>query len=285
MQSYKLIYPKFLTMSTKGKVCIITGASSGIGKATALHFAKKGWHVVLAGRNIEKLEEVEKKCRSFGRSHLVIQADVSKEEDCQQIINKTIEEYSSINVLINNAGISMRALFKDTDLEVLKQIMDINFWGAVYCTKYALPHLLACKGSVIAISSIAGYKGLPARTGYSASKFAMNGFFEALRLENLKTNLHVGIMAPGFTASNIRNRALIADGSVQKSTPREEEKMMSAEEVAENIYQMVKTRKDFQALTQVGKLTILLNKFFPKWMDKKVYTALEKEKNSPLKRK
>jgi len=271
-------------MSTKGKVCIVTGASSGIGKATSIYFAKKGWHVVLVARDEEKLKEVEKKCNTFGRSHLIIKADLSIEEDCKMVIEKTIEEYNTINALINNAGISMRALFKDADLDVIKKVMEINFWGAVYCTKYALQHLFASKGSVIAVSSIAGYKGLPARTGYSASKFALNGFFEALRLENLKTDLHVGIIAPGFTASDIRNRALVADGTSQKDSPREEDKMMSAEEVAENIYNMVKLRKSFLALTKVGKLTISLNKFFPRWVDKQVYKALENEPSSPLKK-
>jgi short-subunit dehydrogenase len=161
--------------------------------------------------------------------------------------------------------------------------MDVNFWGTVYCTKHALPYLLKSKGSVVGVSSIAGLKGLPARTGYSASKFAMNGFMETLRIENLKTGLHVLMAFPGFTASNIRNTALAADGSMQGESPRDEGKMMSAEEVAAHIYKAVVKRKNKIVLTTQGKLTVLLNKFFPNWMDKQVYNHMAKEPDSPFK--
>ncbi|MCD4684121.1 MAG: SDR family NAD(P)-dependent oxidoreductase, partial [Bacteroidales bacterium] len=180
-------------------------------------------------------------------------------------------------------GISMRALFEDTELSVIKKLMDINFWGTVYCTKYALPHLLKTKGSVVGVSSIAGYKGLPGRTGYSASKFAMHGFLEVLRIENMKKGLHVLTACPGFTASNIRNTALAADGSQQSESPRDEEKMMSAEDVADKIIGAIEKKKDRLTLTTQGKLTVLLNKFFPKFMDKMVYNHMAKEADSPFK--
>ena len=201
------------------KVVIITGASSGIGLACAYEFAKNGAQLSLAARNIDKLLEVQKDIQAQGGKVLVVQTDVSDELDCKTLIEKTISEYGRIDVLINNAGISMRALFKDADLSVIKQLMDVNFWGTVYCTKYALPHLLNARGSVAGVSSIAGYIGLPGRTGYSASKFAMHGFLEALRTENLKTGLHVLIAAPGFTASNIRKTALTADGTTHCGSP------------------------------------------------------------------
>ena len=151
---------------------------------------------------------------------------VSK-KDCQHLISETISKFKKIDVLINNAGISMRATLEDMNLSVMKKVMDINFYGTVFCTKYALPHILKSKGSVVGVSSIAGYKGLPARTAYSASKFAMQGFLESLRIENLKKGLHVLIACPGFTASNIRNTALSKDGEVQKESPRDESKMMT----------------------------------------------------------
>jgi len=131
----------------------------------------------------------------------VVSADVSVEEDCKRLIKEAVDKFGTVDILINNAGISMRALFEEVDLSVLKQVMDINFWGTVYCTKYALPYLLKQKGSVVGVSSIAGYKGLPGRTGYSASKFAMQGLLETLRIENIKKGLHVLIACPGFTAS------------------------------------------------------------------------------------
>ena len=266
------------------KVVIITGASSGIGLACAYEFAKNGAQLSLAARNIDKLLEVQKDIEAQGGKVLVVQTDVSDELDCKTLIEKTISEYGRIDVLINNAGISMRALFKDADLSVIKQLMDVNFWGTVYCTKYALPHLLNARGSVAGVSSIAGYIGLPGRTGYSASKFAMHGFLEALRTENLKTGLHVLIAAPGFTASNIRKTALTADGTTQGGTPRQEDKMMTAEEVASHPYKAIVKRKRTLILTFVeGKLTVFLKKLFPALLDRMAYNHMAKEPDSPFK--
>ncbi len=267
----------------EGKVVIITGASSGIGKALAYHFALKGSNVVLGARNGDKLKEIVDDIKAKGGEASYSVTDVSKENDCKSLVATAVSEYGGVDVLINNAGISMRALFEDVKLDVLKHLMDVNFWGAVYCTKYALPYLLKSKGSVVGVSSIAGLKGLPARTGYSASKFAMNGFMETLRIENLKKGLHVLMAFPGFTASNIRNTALAADGSMQGESPRDESKMMTAEEVAHHIYKAVKKRKNRIILTTQGKLTVFLNKFFPDWMDKMVYNHMAKEPDSPLK--
>lgn len=161
--------------------------------------------------------------------------------------------------------------------------MDVNFWGTVYCSKYALPYLLEAKGSLVGVSSIAGYKGLPGRTGYSASKFAMQGFLEVVRIENMKKDLHVLIACPGFTASNIRVTSLAADGSQQGESPRDEGEMMSAEEVAERMIKAIQQKKHRLVLTSQGKLTVTLNKFFPKLMDKLVYNHMAKEEDSPFK--
>ena len=267
----------------KNKVVIITGASSGIGEACAYAFAKQGANVVLAARSIDKLNHVKQQCEALGAQTLLVKCDVSLEEDCKNLINQTAAEFKTIYILINNAGISMRALFADLDLTVLKQVMDINFWGTIYCTKYAMPYLLAQKGSVIGISSVAGFKGLPGRTGYSASKFAMEGFMESLRIENLKTGLHVGVMRPGYTASNIRNAALNKDAKSQAESPFDESKLMSAEAVADYILNMIKTKKAEQVLTLQGKLSFLLQKFVPRILDKLVYNTIAKEKDSPFK--
>jgi len=265
------------------KIIIITGASSGIGKALAEVYAVKGNCLVLGARSIDKLEEIASELRTKCEDVLTVKMDVSVEADCEQLINRAIDQFGRIDVLINNAGISMRALFDDLDLKVLKQLMDVNFWGSVYCTKYALPYLLKSKGSLVGVSSIAGYKGLPGRTGYSASKFAMHGFLETLRIENLKEGLHVLIACPGFTSSNIRNTALGSKGEQQGESPRDEAKMMTAEEVAIHIKNAVKNRKRTLVLTREGKLTVFLNKIFPKFMDKMVYNHMAKEPNSPFK--
>ncbi len=267
----------------KNKTVIITGASSGIGEATAYAFAKQGANVVLAARNIDKLQLVQQQCNVLGAATLVVKCDVSIEQECINLINLTVQKFNTIDVLINNAGISMRAMFSDCDMGVLKQLMDINFWGSVYCTKYALPHLLKQKGSVIAVSSVAGLVGLPARTGYSASKFALEGFMQSLRVEHFKNDLHVGMMYPGYTASNIRNVALNNKGNTQQESPLDESKLMQPETVANAIVNMVKKRKRQQILTAIGKVSKWLNILLPSRSDKVVYNFVAKEKDSPFK--
>jgi len=269
----------------KNKIAIITGASSGIGLATVREFANRGAKVVLAARNKQKIDEEVVRLKAQGCEALAIQTDVADENSCKHLIEKTVASFEHIDILINNAGISMRAIFEDLDIAVLKKLMDTNFWGTVYCTKYALPYLLKSKGSVAGVTSIAGFVGLPARTGYSASKYAMKGFLDTLRIETLYQGLHVMLIAPGFTASNIRQTALIADGSQQGETPRDEDKMMSAETVAHYLAQGIIKRKREIILTSQGKLTVTLNKFFPKMMDKLVFNHMAKEPDTPLTRK
>ncbi len=267
------------------KVVIITGASSGIGMAASVEFYNAGCKVVIAARRIEKLIELKERLSLSGSGDRIypVICDVSIENDCKALIDKTIEKFGQIDILVNNAGISMRALFKDLDLSVIHELMNVNFWGTVYCTKYALPHILKREGSVVGVISIAGYKGLPARTGYSASKFAIYGFLDTLRIEHLKDNLHVMIFAPGFTASNIREQALTANGSRQGETPRDENKMMSASECAKHLVRGIEKRKAEVILTPIGKLLVLLNKFFPRLVDKLEYNFMKKEAGSPLK--
>jgi short-subunit dehydrogenase len=274
-------YPEISRM--KDKVVVITGATSGIGRALAYECAARGARLVISARNNEKLMEMSEDLLRTGVRVLPVKADVSVEAYCKELINNTIAEYGTIDVLINNAGISMRALFEEVDLSVLRRLMDTNFWGTVYCSKFALPYLLKSKGSLVGISSIAGYKGLPGRTGYSSSKFAIQGLLEVIRIENRKKGLHVLIAAPGFTASNIRNVALAKDGSQQGETPLDESKLMPAETVAIKIADAIEKRKKTLILTTQGKMTVLLNKFFPSFMDKMVYNHMAKEPDSPFK--
>lgn len=272
------------TSKMKGKVVIITGASSGIGLACAREFAGRGALVSVCARSADKLAQVKQEFDAAGHKLLVTEADVSREEDCKRLIGNTVREFGKIDILINNAGMSMRALFIDLHLDVMRKLMDINFWGTVYCTKYALPYILEQKGSVVGVSSIAGFIGLPGRAGYSASKYAMHGFLNTLRVENIKKGLHVLIVAPGFTASNIRMTALTADGSAQGETPRNENKMMSAEDVALRICKAILKRKRTLILTFVeGKLTVFLSKWLPALVDKLSYNVMAKEPDSPFK--
>lgn len=274
----------------KGKIAVVTGASSGIGLATVKEFAAQGAYVVLAARNVDKLEEtVDTLRKAYGPmangkdGFIAVKTDVTIEDDCRNLMERAVEHFGRIDILVNNAGISMRAMFKDLDLSVIRRLMDTNFWGTVYCTKYALPYLLETRGSVVGVISIAGFKGLPARTGYSASKFAIYGFLDTLRVEHLHDGLHVMIFAPGFTASNIRFTALVADGSQQGRTPREEGEMMSAETVAHKMALGIMKRKAQIILTPVGKATVLLNKICPRLLDRLEYNYMKKEPDSPLK--
>ncbi|MFZ9969775.1 MAG: SDR family oxidoreductase [Bacteroidia bacterium] len=261
---------------------IVTGASSGIGQSLAIELAQKGHHLALMARNATALSDTVAHCESHGVKVVSVIGDVSFPEDCQKLIDSAVSAFGRIDALYNNAGISMRALFTDVDVEVLERVMRINFWGAVYCTKYALPHLLASKGSVIGVSSVAGFKGLPARTGYSASKFAMHGFLESLRIENRHTGLHVLIACPGYTASNIRKTALNAQGDTQKESPLNEKKLMSSEEVAQHIVRAVERRRTHLVLTFQGKMALLINALSSRLADWVAYRVISKEPDSPF---
>lgn len=270
-------------MKFKDKVVIITGATSGIGEACAVTFGKQAAKIVITGRSQSKLDLSSSLLKNQGIEVLSILADASSESDNQLIAEQTLATYGRIDILINNAGISMRALFEELDLDVFRKVMDTNFWGTVYATKFCLPAILKSKGSIIGISSINGFRGTPARTAYTASKFAMNGFFESLRTEVMNQGVHVMVAAPGFTASNIRNNALTAHGEIQGASPRDEGKMMTAEEVAEEILKATLKRKRDLVLTTQGKLAVFFNKWAPKFMDGVVYREMAKEKDSPLK--
>jgi len=265
------------------KTIAITGASSGIGKSLVVQSAQRGWNVACIARNMDALNLLKIQLESeYKINVLIFQGDVSIEENCKSFIKSSISHFGRLDILINNAGMTMRGLFIETELSVIKRLMDVNFWGSVYCTKYAIPELIKNKGSVVGVSSIAGFKGLPARTGYSASKFALQGFLESLRNENLKTGLHVLIACPGYTESNIRKTALNSTGESQSETPLDESSLMSSEEVADIILKAIDKKRLYIIMTLQGKLAVFINKWFPKLADKLTYNVIKKEPNSPF---
>ena len=235
-------------MNFKDKTIVITGASSGIGYALAYEFASRGARIVMGARSEDKLRSIAEDLAARGTQAVYEPTDVTREEDCRRLVEKAVSSFGQIDVLICNAGISMRALFDEVDLGVLKRLMDVNFWVTVYCTKYA-----------------------------------MTGFLETVRIENLKKGVHVMIAAPGFTASNVRFSALTADGSAQGESPRKEEKMMSAAEVARRIARGVVRRKRTLAMDFNGRATVLIKKFAPGLLDRLYYSHMAKEPDSPLK--
>ena len=265
------------------KTVIITGGSSGIGQACALEYGQKSYNVVFTGRNDQRIKETEALLESKGIAFLSMNVDAASEEGAKEVINATVEKFETIDVLVCNAGISMRALFEEVDLKVFEDVMNINFMGSVYYVKYALPYLLKSKGSIVAVSSINGHRGTPARTAYTASKYAMEGFFEALRTEVMYRGVHILVVSPGFTGTNIRNTALTAEGKVQGESPRDESKMMTSEQVAQIIYKGQQKKKRDIVLTTQGKLAVFLNKWIPATMDKIVYKVMAKEPDSPFK--
>jgi short-subunit dehydrogenase len=267
----------------RNKVVIITGASSGIGEAVAREFARNGSSVVLAARSEERLDTITSELKQHGYSAMYVRTDVSLEQDCRNLIEKTIEAFGTIHVLVNNAGISMRASFDDVEISVLQKLMNVNFWGAVYCTRYALPHIVKNKGSLVGVSSVAGFHGLPGRTGYSASKFALHGFLETVRIENLKKGLHVMIIAPGFTATEIRKHALNANGEEQGESPLNEDSLTSPEYVARWVLKGIRKKKRNKLLTWDGRFTALFQRIIPEIVDRAYYNAFAKEPASPLK--
>jgi short-subunit dehydrogenase len=253
----------------KDKVVVITGGSDGIGKAMIDVLVPLGARIATCSRNYDKLYRLQLEYPTVVLHTMA--CDVSNEIECRRFIDSVIDTFGTIDILINNAGISMRSLFSDLDIEVIKSTMGTNFFGAVYCTKFALPYILEQRGIIVGISSTAGYRGLPGRTGYSASKFALQGWLEALRTELLHSGVHVMWVSPGFTSSNIRNAALDKDGKPQKENPLDETKLMSAEVCAKHIIHAIEKRKRTQVLTFMGKLTVFLNRFFPSLADRMIY--------------
>lgn len=270
----------------KERIAMVSGASSGIGKALALELLSRGYTVSLSARRdylikeylseILDPQEMEKRC-------LVVKTDVSCEDDCRNWVERTVGKFGRIDILVNNAGISMRGLFSECKLDVLRRLMDVNFWGTTYCSHYALEYLLESKGSLVGISSIAGYQSLPGRAAYSASKAAIQGLLKTIRIENRKKGLHVMIACPGFTASNIRAVALDKDGNPQGKTPRDENRMMTAEKVAHLIANGIEKRKRSLILTPLGKITVFVSKFWPQLTEDVAYSYMAKEADSPFK--
>jgi len=250
----------------QNKTVAITGGSDGIGKALIELLLPMGAKVATCARNQDKLYDLQLR-HSNKPLHCVV-ADVSIYNDCKMFIDSTIKQFGGIDILINNAGISMRSELKDAELDVFKKVMDINYFGTVYCTKLALASIMERKGTIVGISSIAGYRGLPGRSGYSASKFAVNGWLEAVRTELLEDDVNVMWVCPGFTKSNIRTAALNAKSEAQGETPLNESSLMSAEECAEHILTAIEKKKRTLVLTFKGKQTVFINKFFPAWADK-----------------
>jgi short-subunit dehydrogenase len=263
------------------KTIIITGASDGIGAEMARQLAaahRANVNLVLAARDMDKLESVALQCRTVGAQVLVVKTDVSEEPQCRALIQATVDAYGGIDALINNAGVSAQALFSDVKAEDLgwyETLMRINLWGSVWCTHAALPHIRARKGHIVAVSSLAGLVGVPGRTAYSATKFAMAGFFEALRTELKVTGVSVTTAYPGVVATNIRYRGLNAAGQAAGSSGLKEDDAMSVEECAQLIIAGMNNREREVVMSAKGKLGRVLKLIAPGLVEKLAMAALK----------
>ena len=259
----------------KDKVAVITGASSGIGRELAYQFAKQGAWLSLAARNGERLATVTGECQTRGGRAIAIVTDVSEQTQCADLIQGTVENYGRIDMLVNNAGITMWANFEDVrDISFYEQIMRVNYLGSVYCTYYALPLLKKTKGQIIGISSLAGKNGIPKRSGYAASKHAMVGFFDTLRIEVAEYGISVTMIYPDFVATETRERALGADGKPIGKSPVRESEVMPAEKCAKLIIQAAASRKRELMMTWRGKVGLWVKLIAPGVVDRVAKKAI-----------
>lgn len=263
------------------KVIVITGASDGIGAEMARQWAardKNGVALVLAARGIEKLEAVSAQCRQHGSQVLVQRCDVGVQADCVALIDAAVKAFGGIDTLVNNAGMSAHANFEDvTDLSWYETLMRINHWGSVWCTHAALPHLKAAKGRIVAVGSLAGLVGVPGRTAYSGTKFAMTGFFESLRIELAASGVSVTIAYPGVVKTEIRYRGYNADGKPAGKSGLDESGAMSVEECARLIVDGAEARKRDIVMSAKGKLGRWLKLIAPSMVDRLALKALNRQ--------
>jgi short-subunit dehydrogenase len=263
-------------MSLKNNVTIITGASTGIGEELACQLAQQGAQLVLTARRLDELNRVADKARSFGGKVITVSADVAVATECKKIIDAAMEEFGRIDTLVCNAGMTMWAKFADIkDVSMLERIMQVNYMGAVYCTHLALPHLIATKGRIVGIASLTGLVGVPTRTGYAASKHAMRGFFDSLRIELEDEDVTVTMIYPGFVATGIRENATGADGKPTKIDPVHKDVAMGVEECTDLIVRAIESRKREEIMTLKGKLGQWLKLIAPGVIDGIAKRAVE----------
>ncbi len=265
-------------MSTEqfaGNTVLLTGATEGIGRAAALQLAAAGARLILGARNEQRLEEIAAECRQRGAQVLALRTDVSEERDCQRLVEAGVEHFDGLDTLICNAGRTMWARFEDLDsLEVFSTLMAVNLMGAVHCTRYALPALRASRGRVLAVASATGLTGVPERTAYAASKHAIVGFMDSLRIELRDSGVSVTVAAPDFVLTQTHRRAIGADGKPLGTSPMQEGKILSAERCAELILRATWQRKRLCLTSTRTRLGLVLKPFLPGLLDRIAANAI-----------
>lgn len=264
-------------MTLKNRVVVITGASKGIGAELARQLAARGARLVLAARDEGALEQVATQCRALGAAAVVVKMDVGSERDCQALMSGAALAFGGIDVLVNNAGMTMWARFEEVeDLAVLERIMRVNYMGSIYCTRHALPWLRQSKGVLVGVSSLAGLTGVPTRTGYSASKHAMRGFFDSLRIELTGSGVAVTMIYPGFVSTGIRENATGPDGRPIRVSPVREGEVMGVAQCARIMVRAIERREREVVMTARGKMARWLKLLAPSLVDRIARRAIER---------
>jgi short-subunit dehydrogenase len=262
----------------KDKVVVITGASSGIGRELACQLASQGAWLCLAARTVERLEAVGAECQARGGKAITIPTDVNAQAQCASLVQRAVAHYSRIDMLVNNAGKTMMAKFEDIrDLSMFDQLMRLNYLGSVYCTAYALPYLKQTRGRIVGISSLTGKTGVPTRTGYAASKHAMAGFFDSLRIETAPSGVSVTMIYPGFVATPIREQALDANGQPIGSHAAQARRVMSVEKCARKIIRAAARRDREVVMPWQGQLAIWMKVLMPGVVDRLARRTMRRE--------
>ena len=266
----------------KNKVIVITGGASGIGLATALEFSKYGAKIVLLDMDEQALESCRSLFTESGHDCMGLFCDVTREDACKNAIKQVIKQHGQIDILFNNAGITQRGVFLNTKTEVFKRVMDVNFYGSLYCTKAALESLIKQKGQIIVNESVAGVAPLVGRTGYSASKHALHGLFTSLRCELRHKGVHVMIVCPGFIKTNLQQRALGSNGNIATHKQTRIGKQSTTIEAARQIVKHAARKNDMVVLTGMGKMGYVISRLAPKLYERMMTYQFKQELNEQI---
>jgi len=265
------------TWAFKNKVIVVTGAASGIGAAIARRFAVEGAKVGLLDMDEAGVQGAADDFKAAGVDAVGLACDVAVEGQCAAAIQEIIARYGGIDLLVNNAGITQRSAFVDTQTSVYRKVMDVNFFGSLYCTKASIDSLIARKGIIVVIESLAGVSPLLGRTGYCASKHALHGFFTSLRSEVRHSGVHIILVCPGFVKTNLQTRALGGDGRVTTHPQSVVGKPTSAARVAEAVYKGVINRRHMVVITPVGKLSYWISRLAPVFYERLMARQVKEE--------
>jgi NAD(P)-dependent dehydrogenase (short-subunit alcohol dehydrogenase family) len=255
------------------KVVLVTGGSSGIGRGTALRLAGYGARVAVAARSVDALADVAREATALGAEALAVPTDVTDSSQCRRAVEQTVERFGRLDILLCSAGLSMRAYFAGSDLPALERVVQVNFLGTLYATYFAVPHVKRTRGSLVAISSLTGKRGIPSYAVYGAAKFAVQGLYESLRLELGRDGVHVGVVSPGFVDTPLRERVLGPDGQVWKAQPPPPFRIWPVERCVDRVIRLIVKRRRQALLPAFTGPLMWLDEIDNRWIGDRILAA------------